>query len=41
MVDRELFTYLKNKKQLTLLVNKKFKIVKWDFWSNSLTFLIH
>ena len=27
MVDRELFTYVKNKKKLTLVVNKKFKIV--------------
>ena len=27
MVDRKLFTYVKIKKQLTLIVNKKFKIV--------------
>ena len=26
MVDREIFTYVKNKKQLILIVNKKFKI---------------
>ena len=26
MVDRETFTYLKNKNKLTLIVNKKFKI---------------
>ena len=25
MVDREVFTYVKNKKQLILIVNKKFK----------------
>ena len=27
LVDRELLTYVKNKKQLTLIINKKFKIV--------------
>ena len=27
MVNREIFTYLKNKKKLILVVNKKFKIV--------------
>ena len=26
MVDRRIFTYLKNKKKLILLVNKKFKV---------------
>ena len=26
MVDREIFTYVKSKKQLILIVNKKFKI---------------
>ena len=29
LVDREIFTYLKNKKQLILIVDKKFKI--FDF----------
>ena len=29
MVDRKIFTYLKNKKQVILIVNKKFKI--FDF----------
>ena len=30
MVDGEVFTYLKNKKQLILEANKKFKIFKWN-----------
>ena len=38
MVDREIFTYVKNEKQLILIVNKKFKIVNVAVWSNSLTF---
>ena len=38
MVDRELFTYVKNKKQPTLIVNKKFKIVNGAVWSSSLLF---
>ena len=29
MVDREIFTYLKNKKDLVLIINKNFKI--FDF----------
>ena len=29
MVDREIFTYLKNKKELVLIINKNFKI--FDF----------
>ena len=33
MVDRELFTYVKNKKQLILIVNKKFKVVNGAVWS--------
>ena len=41
MVDREFFTYVKYKKYLTLVVNKKFKIVNGAIWSNSLIFLIH
>ena len=39
MADREFFTYVKNKKQVTLIANKKFKI--GAVWSNSLIFLIH
>ena len=40
MVVRELFTYVKNKKWLTLIVNKKLKIVDGVVSSNSLIFLI-
>ena len=44
MVNREIFTYLKNRKQLILVVTKKFKIfetihhviVNGDVWSNQL-----
>ena len=38
MVDRKIFTNVKNEKQLILIVNKKFKIVNVAVWSNSLTF---
>ena len=41
MVDRELLTYVKNKKQLTLIVNNMIKTVSGAVWSNSLIFLIH
>ena len=41
MVDREIFTYVKNEKELILIVNKKFKTVNGVVWSNSLTYLIH
>ena len=41
MVDCEIFTYVKNKKYVILIVNKKFKIVNGAVWSNSLIFLIH
>ena len=41
MVDCEIFTYLKNKKYVILIVNKKFKIVNRAICSNSLIFLIH
>ena len=41
MVDSELFTYVKNKKKLTLIVNKKLKIVNGVVLSNSLILLIH
>ena len=30
MVDSKIFTYLKNKKQLILIVNKKFKIFRFS-----------
>ena len=40
MVDREFFTYVKNKKYLTLIVSIKFKIVNGVVWSNSLIFSI-
>ena len=32
MVDREIFTYLQNQKQLILIVNKKFKNGAVDEW---------
>ena len=32
MVDREIFTYLQNQKQLILIVNKKFKNGAVDGW---------
>ena len=38
--DRELFTYVKNKKKLILIVNKKFKIVHGTISTNSMIFLI-
>ena len=41
MVDREISTYMKNKKYLIWIVNKKFKIVNGAVWSNPLIFLIH
>ena len=41
MVDSEIFTYVKNEKELILIVNKKFKTVNGVVWSNSLTYLIH
>ena len=31
MVDRELFAYVKNKKQLTLIVNKKLRLLMEPF----------
>ena len=34
MVDREIFTYVENKKQLIVIVNKKFKIVNRAVWSH-------
>ena len=37
MVDRKIFTYLKNKKLLVLIVNKKFKI--FDFQMEQYTML--
>ena len=41
MVDREIFTYVKNKFKKFKKFNKKFKIVNGTVWSNSLIFLIH
>ena len=41
MIDREIFAYVKNKKQLILIIHKKFKIVNGVVWSDSLIFLIH
>ena len=41
MVDREIFTYVKNEKYLIWIVNKKLKIVNGAVWSNSLVFLMH
>ena len=53
IADREIFTYLKNKKQLILEANKKFKmfdflnetvhdvLVNGVIWSNPLIFLTH
>ena len=32
MVDREHFTYVKNKKYLNLIINKRFKIVNGAVW---------
>ena len=40
MVDREIFTNVKNEKKLILIVNKKFKMVNGAVWSNSPIFLI-
>ena len=41
MVDRKIFTYVKNEKWPILIFSKKFKIVNETVWSNSLIFLIH
>ena len=41
MVDREIFTYVKNEKQLILIIDTMSKIVNGVVWSNSLIFLIH
>ena len=38
MVNNQIFTYVKNKKQLILIGNKKFKTVTGAVWSNSLIF---
>ena len=38
MVDNQISTYVKNKKQLILIGNKKFKTVTGAVWSNSLIF---
>ena len=40
MEDHQIFTGVKNKKYLILIVNKKFKFVNGTVWSNSLIFLI-
>ena len=41
MVDREIFTYVKNEHKLILIANKKFKIGNGAVCSNSPIFLIH
>ena len=41
MADREIFSYVKNKKSLILIVNKKIKIINGAVWSDSLILLIH
>ena len=41
MVDREIFTYVKNEDKLILIVNKKFQIGNGAVCSNSPVFLIH